>query len=57
MGKLSHIDKHSPVVQTDQPNPEQPKPTLDPPQKPQWKKEVDKELEEQKGEQKKTGTR
>jgi len=31
MGKLSHTDKHNPYVQTGQPNPEETKPTLDPP--------------------------
>jgi hypothetical protein len=55
MGKLSDTDKHNPIVQTDQPSPEAPKPTLNSPghHSPQ---PVKKEVQSDKEEHKKTGT-
>lgn len=62
MGKLANTDKHSPVVQTGQPNPEEL--NQHPPQYPGQKDKLTKDIEAEKkihdkehGEYKKTGTR
>ena len=56
MGKLSEIDKHSPVVETGQPNKEQSIPPLKPPR--HEEQPIKKEIQHEKNEEHpKTGTR
>jgi hypothetical protein len=62
MGKLANTDKHSPVVETAQPNPEQlnQKPPQYPVEKDSLKKQIESEKkihDKEREEQKKTGTR